>query len=87
MISYQAVHGHAAGGRGCRSSASGLYDATLSYTPATDYTAVTGSFGGNVTAAISANEEKMLLSLSGAPSGGIEKALKNHIILQCFLIV
>ena len=69
MISYQAVHGHAAGGRGCRSSASGLYDATLSYTPATDYTAVTGSFGGNVLRPFP-QMKKMLLSLSGAPSGG-----------------
>jgi hypothetical protein len=49
---------------------------TLSYTPTAAYTATTGSFDGNVTAVIPANEEKKwLLSLSGAPSGSISKAV------------
>ena len=43
--------------------------ATLSYTPTAAYTAITGSFGSDVTAAIAINEEKKwLLSLSGKPA-------------------
>jgi len=46
--------------------------ATLSYTPTAAYTAITGSFGSDVTAAIAINEEKKwLLSLSGKPAGAM----------------